>query len=247
MRRHVWELIAATETGFPWLEVAGKVLTGWIVLDLDATLIAAHSNKQGASATFKKGWGFHPLAAWCANTHECLAMLLRTGSAGSNTVTDHVQVLTEAIRQIPDGFRAKIWIRIDGAGATHDLVEHMKGLNTTRRTVRFTVGWKITETDESAIAKLPATAWQSAIRQDGELHPHAQVAELTGLDERATSWAVRLLVRRVRPSARDTAQLTDLEKKTGWKYAITATKPRPSRPAQRPRQPPARLHRCCPP
>ncbi|MEO3807351.1 hypothetical protein ABGA98_45650, partial [Nonomuraea sp. B1E8] len=64
-------------------------------------LITAHSDKQGASATFKKGYGFHPLAAWCANTQECLAMLLRTGSAGSNTVIDHVRVLTEAIAQIP--------------------------------------------------------------------------------------------------------------------------------------------------
>ncbi|MFC4016315.1 IS1380 family transposase [Nonomuraea purpurea] len=223
VRRHVWQLVAATETGFPWLQVAGKVLTGWIVIDLDATLITAHSSKQGASATFKKGYGFHPLAAWCANTHESLAMLLRTGSAGSNTVIDHVRVLTEAIRQIPGSFRAKIWIRIDGAGATHELVEHMKGLNTTRRTVRFTVGWKITDTDEAAIAKLPETAWQTAIRQDGEVHAHAQVAELTGLDERAALWGVRLLVRRVRPSARDTAQLTELEKKTGWKYAIIAT------------------------
>ncbi len=104
-------------------------------------------------------------------------MLLRTGSAGSNTACDHVRVLSEAIAQIPGTFRAKIWIRIDGAGATHDLVEHMQGLNTTRRTVRFTVGWKITETDESAIAKLPADAWQAAVRQDGKVHPHAQIAE----------------------------------------------------------------------
>lgn len=63
VRRHVRDLIADTETGFPWLSVAGKVLTGWIVIDLDATLITAHSNKEGASATFKKGYGFHPLAA----------------------------------------------------------------------------------------------------------------------------------------------------------------------------------------
>lgn len=223
VRRHVWRLIDATETGFPWLSVAGKVLTGWIVIDLDATLITAHSDKEGASATFKKGWGFHPLAAWCANTHESLAMLLRTGSAGSNTIIDHVRVLAEAITQIPEEYRAKIWIRIDGAGATHDLVEYMQGLNTTRRAVRFTVGWKITDTDETAIAKLPGKAWQAAVRQDGEVHEHAQVAELTGLDERAQLWGVRLLVRRVRPSARDARQLTDLEKKTGWKYAIIAT------------------------
>ncbi|MFG1961453.1 transposase [Nonomuraea sp. NPDC049028] len=131
------------------------MLTGWIVIDLAATLITAHSDKQGASATFKKGWGFHPLGGWCANTQESLAMLLRTGSARSNTITDHVRGLTEAIAQLPDGFRAKIWFRIDGAGDTRDLVEHMKGLNTTRRTVRFTVGWKITDVDEAAIAELP--------------------------------------------------------------------------------------------
>jgi hypothetical protein len=223
VRRHVWDLIAATSTGFPWLHVAGKVLTGWIVIDLDATLITAHSPKEGASATFKKGYGFHPLAAWCANTSESLAMVLRTGSAGSNTVADHLRVLSEAIAQIPDAWRAKIWIRIDGAGATHDLVEHMQGLNTTRRTVRFTVGWKITEVDEAAIGKLPDDAWQAAVRQDGKAHPHAHVAELTGLDERAKLWGVRLLVRRVKPSARDAAQLTDMETKTGWKYSIIAT------------------------
>ncbi|MEO3807352.1 transposase [Nonomuraea sp. B1E8] len=99
----------------------------------------------------------------------------------------------------------------------------MQGLNTTRRTVRFTVGWKITDVDEAAIARLPADAWQSAVRQDGKVHPHAQVAELTGLDERAAAWGIRLLVRRVKPSARDARQLTDLEKTTGWKYAIIAT------------------------
>ncbi|MEU8248433.1 hypothetical protein [Nonomuraea sp. NPDC048916] len=99
----------------------------------------------------------------------------------------------------------------------------MQGLNTTRRAVRFTVGWKITDVDEAAIAKLPESAWQAALRQDGRVHEHAQVAELTGLDERAKHWGVRLLVRRVKPSARDAAQLTDLEKRTGWKYAIIAT------------------------
>jgi hypothetical protein len=63
--------------------VAGKRLTGWIVIDIDATLITAHSAKAGAAVTFKKTFGHHPLAAWCANTSESLAMLLRPGNAGS--------------------------------------------------------------------------------------------------------------------------------------------------------------------
>jgi hypothetical protein len=47
------------------------------------------SDKEGAAPTWKKGYGFHPLGAWCRNTRECLAMLLRPGNAGSNTFTDH--------------------------------------------------------------------------------------------------------------------------------------------------------------
>jgi hypothetical protein len=75
--------------GFPWLRIAGKLLAGWLVIDLDGTLITAHSGKEGAAPTFKKGYGFHPLAAWLANTAESLAMLLRPGDAGSDTLADH--------------------------------------------------------------------------------------------------------------------------------------------------------------
>jgi hypothetical protein len=114
IRAHVWSLIAATPAGFPWLAIAGKLLAGWLVIDLDATLITAHSDKEGAAATFKLGYGFHPLGAWLANTAESLAMLLRPGNAGSNTFTDHLAVLTAAIRQIPSRFRSRLLVRVDG-------------------------------------------------------------------------------------------------------------------------------------
>ena len=83
IRAHVWRLIEDTPAGFPWLVIAGKTLAGWLVIDLDATLITAYSDKEGAAPTWKKGYGFHPLGAWAANTRECLAMLLRPGNAGS--------------------------------------------------------------------------------------------------------------------------------------------------------------------
>jgi hypothetical protein len=83
VRARVWSLIAATPAGSPWLSVAGKVLAGWLVIDLDGTLITARSDKEGAAPTFKMGYGFHPLGAWLANTAESLAMLLRPGNAGS--------------------------------------------------------------------------------------------------------------------------------------------------------------------
>ena len=62
-RQHVWNLIEATTAGFPWLAIAGKTLTGWLVIDMDATLVTACSDKEGAAPTWKKGYGFHPLAA----------------------------------------------------------------------------------------------------------------------------------------------------------------------------------------
>lgn len=153
-------------------------------------------------------------------------MLLRTGSAGSNTATDNITVLDQALAQIPGSSSAKILIRLDGAGATHDLHEHMEKLTTTRRRVRFTTGWKITAIDEAVIAELPQQAWESSLKQDGTLHDdeHSQVAELTGLNKRK-GWlkGMRLIVRRVRPAGRHTENLTDPEKKTGWKYSIVAT------------------------
>ena len=76
------------------------------------------------------GFGFHPLGAWLANTAESLAMLLRPGNAGSNTVADHLAVPGEALAQIPAGWRSRLMIRVDGAGATHDLVRHLLSLGT---------------------------------------------------------------------------------------------------------------------
>ena len=114
---------------------------------MDATLVTASSDKEGAAPTWKKGYGFHPLGAWCASTRECLAMLLRPGNAGSNTFTDHKEVLTAAIRQVPARFRRKILVRVDGAGASHELVEHLLSLSSARRIVLFTSGWMITAAD----------------------------------------------------------------------------------------------------
>src|SRR5438552_5325196 len=33
-RAHAWTLIEGTPAGFPWLAVAGKLLAGWLVIDL---------------------------------------------------------------------------------------------------------------------------------------------------------------------------------------------------------------------
>src|ERR1700746_327326 len=225
VRAHVWSLICATPAGFPWLAVAGKLLAGWLVIDLDGTLITARSDKEGAAPTFKMGYGFHPLGAWGANTAESLAMLLRPGNAGSNTFADHLTVLTAAIRQIPARMRSKLLVRVDGAGASRELISHLLSLASRRRTVLFTCGWAITEADEQAIGLLPAAAWQAAVDQDGVVQGDKHVAEITHLLSRAAGWpdGLRWIVRRTKPSRRQAKNLTAFERATGWRYSIIVT------------------------
>ena len=224
-REHAWNLIERTPAGFPWLAVAGKTLTGWLVIDMDATLVTASSDKEGAAPTWKKGYGFHPLAAWCANTRECLDMLLRPGNAGSNTFTDHKEVLTAALKQVPARFRRKVLVRVDGAGASHDLIEHLLSLSTPRKKLLFTCGWTIMPADEDAIRQVPAGAWKPGAAQDGEAEQDKDTAEITGLMARAGNWpeGLRWVARRVKPSRRHLRNLTGYERKTGWKYSITCT------------------------
>jgi len=224
-RAHAWTLIQDTASGFPWLVIAGKTLTGWVVIDMDATLVTAHSDKEGAAPTWKKGYGFHPLAAWCSNTRECLAMLLRPGNAGSNTFTDHRDVLAAAIRQVPARFRRKMLVRVDGAGASHELIKHLLALSSPRRIMLFTCGWMITEADEDAIKMVPADRWKPGIAQDGTAEEDKAVAEITHLMSRAGNWpeGLRWIARRVKPSRRQMRNLTAYEKKTGWRYSIICT------------------------
>ena len=221
----MWGLIEGTPAGFPWLVIAGKALTGWLVIDMDATLVTDSSDKEGAAPTWKKGYGFHPLGAWLANTRECLAMLLRPGNAGSNTFTDHKEVLAAAIRQVPGRLRRKILIRVDGAGASHELIRHMLSLSSARQIVLFTCGWMITPADEDAIRQVPEDAWKPGTGQDGTAEDDKDVAEIMDLMSRAGNWpgGLRWIARRVKPSRRHMRNLTDYEKKTGWKYSITCT------------------------
>jgi len=96
-----------------------------LVVDLDATLVTSHSDKEQAGPTFKRGFGFHPLCAFvdhgAEGTGEPLAVLLRAGNAGSNTASDHIAVIKDALAQLPGhrpGTRAgrKVLIRADAAG-----------------------------------------------------------------------------------------------------------------------------------
>jgi len=151
VRANVWSQLPG---GLPASTVADTDLGDTVVLDVDATLVTAHSEKEGAASTFKKGFGYHPLGVWCDNSQESLALMLRPGNAGSNTVADHVAVLTAAIAQVPAPHRKKLLIRADGAGASHGLLEWLTELNTKRgRSVEYSVGFAVTEKVRDATAR----------------------------------------------------------------------------------------------
>jgi hypothetical protein len=136
-----------------------------IIIDIDATLIVAHSEKQGAAGTFKGGFGFHPLLGYLDETREALAGVLRPGNAGANTATDHVDVVDLALEQLPRDVveRSPIVVRTDSAAATHDLCDELRAAQ-----INFLMGYDLTETVRQAILGLPASAWRPAISQDGE-------------------------------------------------------------------------------
>ena len=88
VRRDVWARSSVTNR------------TGPVVLDIDASLVQIHSeNKTGTSATYKGGFGFHPMFCFADATGETLASLLRPGNAGANDIADHLAVLDAAIAQ----------------------------------------------------------------------------------------------------------------------------------------------------
>ena len=100
-RRHVWDLIEARHGAIPPAKVAGRDLGSVTVIRLDATIAVTHSDKQQARGTFKGTWGHHPLTAWCDNTGESLAVMLRPGNAGSNTAVDHITDRGRRDRAVP--------------------------------------------------------------------------------------------------------------------------------------------------
>ena len=220
VRRHVWSQFP---DGVPASKVAGTDLDDLIVLDTDATIVISHSEKENAAPTFKRTFGFHPLGVWCDNTSEFLAAKLRAGNAGSNTAADHIEVLTDAIAQVPGSHRKKLLIRSDGAGASHKLLDWLTDQNEVRgRSVEYSVGFAITEKIRDAIDLVPRKIWTPALDADGGVREGGDIAELTGLLD-LTSWpaGMRVIVRRERPHPG--AQLSLFEERDGWRYQAFVT------------------------
>jgi hypothetical protein len=225
-RERAWLLRAEAGRDLPACTAGGRDWPG-LVLDVDATLVECHSEKESAAPHFKGGFGFHPILVWLDNTNEALAGILRPGNAGANTAADHVEVIDAALAQIPDEHRygTPILVRADGAGASKAWLAHLRGLRDEHGLdVSFSVGFTMTDRVQEAILALPAYAWIPAVDADGELREGAEVAELTGLlpDPAAVGWPdrTRVIVRRERPHPGAQLTFTDLD---GWRFQAFAT------------------------
>jgi hypothetical protein len=224
-RERLWAQRAETVGPIGGHRGGGRTWPGLRIM-FDATLVTAHSDKQSAAATFKGGFGFHPLTAWLDNTGEALAAQLRPGNAGSNTAADHIAVTDLALAQIPDHYRhgVPILVSADGAGATRAWLAHLRAQRSTGVDLEFSVGFTMTQTVQAAILALPKRAWTQAVNADGGVREGADVAELTGLlgDLTAAGWpgGMRVIVRRERPHPGAQLSFTDVD---GWRFQAFAT------------------------
>jgi Transposase DDE domain group 1 len=167
-----------------------------LILDIDASLLTAHSEKERAAGTYKGGFGFFPLLCYLAETGEPLAGILRPGNAGANTASDHFEVLQLALEQLPEAdLHREILARADIGGRTHAFTQDCREAG-----IRFSVGYEVDERVREAILELPASAWRQAIDSEGQEREGAQVTELSErVDLSAWPDGTRLIVRRERP------------------------------------------------
>lgn len=222
-REVAWLQHADTRGDLPASRAAGRDVPG-LVLDIDASIVIAHSEKEEASPTWKHTFGYHPIFCFLDNTNEALAGILRTGRAGSNTAADHITVLDRALAQIPDEHRhgTGLLVRADTAGCTREFLAHIRALRERGIDARFSVGAPIEANIRAAIAELDERDWVPAIEVDGTIRDGAQLAEITGLVDVANLPAgTRLIVRRERPHPG--AQLSMFDTIEGFRHQVVAT------------------------
>jgi Transposase DDE domain group 1 len=188
-----------------------------ITLDLDATIVTAHSDKEQAAGAWKRTFGFHPLECYLDQTGEPLAAILRPGNAGSNTAEDHSRVLELALAQLPaDDLDKEILVRTDTGGCTHAFIDDLRAAN-----IRFSVGYEVDERVREAALKVSDSQWVPAVEPGGEERDGAWVAELTKhLDLSAWGEGTRLICRRERPHPG--AQFTIFDEH-GYRYTCFLT------------------------
>lgn len=201
---------------------------GQVMVDLDATLIGAHSEKEHATPNFKRGFGFHPMLAFVdhgeGGSGEPLAGLLRPGKANANDAADQIKVLDDALAQLPEHVRSRVLVRGDTGSGVQGFVWHIHKLG-----LEYSVGVYGRQPVLDALEVLPKQAWKKALDADGRPRDGAQVAELTRwLPATFKGWppGMRVIARRERPHPGAQLRITD---HGGWRITVFATNTRGGR------------------
>lgn len=216
----------------PLAGTPGRRAGGQVIVDIDATLVTSHSDKEHAEPTFKRGFGFAPMCSFVDHgqqgTGEALALDLRPGNASPWNIDDHLAALNNALGQLPEHERGQVLVRADTGACSKMFLGHITDLE-----LEYSIGFQTHETVKTAIETIPEQAWRAALDGDGEPRDGAQVAELTAwmptpVTQNRSSrpgpkdWppGMRVIARRERPHPGAQLRLTD---HNGWRITCFAT------------------------
>lgn len=161
-----------------------------LIIDIDATLVQTHSDKQGAAGNYKGGYGFAPMVASVdygqgCGTGEILAVLLRPGNQGANSAKDHIEVLSQALAVLPDDLYQedgtlhgeRILVRTDSAGASREFLNHLDALG-----IQFSTSYSMPVIKEREIGWISEKKyWEPAVDQQGKQLPDVWVVDATAV------------------------------------------------------------------
>ncbi len=202
--------------------------TGPVVVDVDATLVGAHSEKEGATPNFKHGFGFHPILAFVdhgeGGTGEPLVGMLRPGKATANDAADQIAVLDAALAQLPKPVGSRVLVRGDTGSGVHEFVWHVHNLG-----LQYSVGIYARRPVQDALEALPTaglaqrTGCQRSTprRRPGRRADPVAAGHIPGWPP-----GMRVIARRERPHPGAQLRITDHE---GWRITVFATNTRGGR------------------
>lgn len=214
----------------PLAGTPGTRTGGQVTIDIDATLVSAHSEKEGAEPTYKRGYGFHPMCSTIDHgahgTGDIGVINLRPGRASAWASAAHITVLDDTLAQLPENERGQVLVRTDTGGCSKAFLHHITDLG-----LEYSIGFGANETVKAAVEAIPEQAWRAAVDSDGEPRDGARVAELTAWmptpvrnQHRPTTehWptGMRVIARRERPHPGAQLRLTD---HNGWRITCFAT------------------------
>ena len=163
-----------------------------LVIDIDASLVHVHSDKENSAGTYKGGYGFSPMIAMADygktnGTGEVLAVHLRPGNRGANSAASHIEVLSQALAQLPDDFYdehgnlygEKILVRTDSAGSSREFLHHLDSLG-----IQFSTSYSLPVIKERFIRWIDEKKyWEPALTADGDQRDDAWVIDASKVIE----------------------------------------------------------------